>query len=291
MLTNFFKLNSPFTVFESQLDLTNPLRNSNDLRDVLFQPDTLGPPDTTTADSPFTDKTFTNVSFAKTTITGVVFRGCAFVDCLFIGTRFVDCAFHDCTFKGCNPHKVVFKDTYIDPAVFEGMLDPVEHWNIGIYLFQQLYNNSTETRQREFANTADFNRSKWNRYLLNHRYSGWKKIKPEYIIRWLTNYLFYILAGYGIRSRFLAAWTFLVVAGSIGGNFLLWDCLGVVGRDGVAGEKEFITVLYYTATIPSGLGDFTPTSDVGRSVFLGEAFLGLVVVSLFVTWLVKRALR
>ena len=291
MLRDFFKLNPPFAVFESQLELTKPLRNSNDLRNVLFQPDTLGPPDTTAADSPFTDKTFTNVSFAKTTITGVIFRRCTFIDCLFIGTRFIDCEFHDCTFTGCNPHKVVFKDTYIDPAVFEGMLDPVEHWNIGIYLFQQLYNNSTETRQREFANTAEFNRSKWNRYVLNHRYRGWKKLEPEYIIRWLTNFLFYVLAGYGIRSRFLAAWTFLLVAGSIGCNFLLWDSLGVVGRDGLVGEKQFITVLYYTATIPGGLGDFTPTSDMGRLIFLGEAFLGLVVVSLFVTWLVKRALR
>lgn len=212
MLTDFFKLNPPVTVFKDQLKLTRLLRNSNDLRNVLFQPDTLGPPDTTNAIRPFTDKTFTNVSFAKTTITGVTFRDCVFVDCLFIGTRFVNCEFHGCTFKGCNPHKIVFENTYIDPSVFEGMLDPVEHSNIGMHLFQQLYNNSMETHQPEFADTAEFNRSKWNRYVLNHRYSGWKKKDPQYIVGWLTNYLFYILVGYGIRFKFLAALMSIVIA-------------------------------------------------------------------------------
>ena len=62
-------------------------------------------------------------------------------------------------------------------------------------------------------------------------------------------------------------------------------------REGRRCRREFVEVLYYTATIPSGVGDFTPASDIGRLIFLGEAFLGLVIVSLFVTWLVKRALR
>ena len=290
MLTDFFKLNSPFTVFEDLRRLTTHLVNSNDLRDVLFQPDTLQL-HTTNASSPFTNKTFTNVSFSKTEISGVIFRDCTFVDCLFIGTRFVDCEFHGCSFAGCNPHKVVFKNTYIDPSVFEGMLDPVKYWNIGMYLFQQLYENSMEMHQREFADSAEFNRYKWKRYVLNHRYHGWRKRYPQYIRQWLTNYLFYILTGYGIRSKFLAAWAFIAVAGSVGVNFLWWDSLSVVGRDGPAGERDFIEVLYYTVTIPGGVGDFTPASDAGRLIFLGEAFFGLVIFSLFVNWLVKRALR
>ena len=237
MLANFFKLNCPFTDFEDQLRLTGILANSNDLRDVLFRPDTLVPTDTTIANSPFMGKTFTNVSFSKTEISGVIFRNCTFVDCLFIGTRFVDCEFHDCTFTGCNPHKVVFKNTYVDPRVFEGMLDPVKHSNIGIHLFQQLYENSTEMRQREFANSAEYNRYKWQRYLLNYRYKGWKKKNLQYIMRWLTNYLFYILAGYGIRSKFLAAWASIAVAVSMGVNFLWWDSLSVVGNAGLAEER------------------------------------------------------
>ena len=291
MLTEFFKLNPPFTVFKDQLQLTESLRNSNDLRNVLYQPDTLGPPDTTNQNSPFTKKTFTNVSFSKTTISGVIFRNCAFVDCLFIGTRFVDCEFRGCTFTGCNPYRVVFKGTYIDPSVFEGMLDPVAHSNIGINLFQQLYDNSIAMHEPKFADTAEFNRSKWNHYVLNYRYPGWQRRDHKYIKEWLTNYLYYISAGYGIRFKFLATWTFIVIGGSVGVNFLCWDSLSVVGRDGPAREREFMEVLYYTATIPLGVGDFTPASDVGRFIFLVEALFGLMILSLFATWLVKRALR
>lgn len=291
MLKDFFKLNSPIKVFKDEEELTKSLRNSNDLRNVLFQPDTLGPPDTTNRDSPFTGKTFTNVSFAKTTITGVIFRDCSFIDCLFIGTHFVSCEFHRCTFKGCNPHKVVFKDTYINPSVFEGMLHPVEHSNIGINLFQQLYNNSTQMHQPEFADTAEFNRSKWLRYNLNYQYPGWKKKDPKFISEWLKNYLFYILAGYGIRSKFWVAWGSIVLVISVAVNFFSWDCLRITGRDGLVVEREFIKALYYTVTIPVGVGDLTPASGIGRLIFLGEAFWGLVVLSLFVTWLVKRAMR
>ena len=290
MLTEFFKLNSPFTIIHTQENLVDRLLNSNDLRDVLFEPGTLGPPDTIRPNNPYSDKTFTNVSFSKTQITGITFRDCAFVDCLFIGTFFDKCEFHSCTFKGCNPHKLMFTNTYIDPSVFEGMLDPVKHWNIGMHLFQQLYNNSTEQRQREFTSTAEFNRNKWTRYVLNHRYSGRKK-NFSYLTTWLTNYLFYIVAGYGIRSKFLIAWACIVSAGSMGINFLFWDSLDVVDKSTTLVAKEFVDVLYYTATIPAGVGDFTPTSDIGRLLFLGETFLGLTVFFLFATWLVKRMLR
>ena len=290
MLEHFFKLNSPFTVFQTERELVGRLLNSNDLRDVLFQPNKLGPPNTTRPNNPYTGKTFANVSFSKTIISGVTFRDCAFEDCLFIGTRFENCEFRHCTFRGCNPHKMVFAGTHIDPSVFEGMLDPVKHSNIGMDLFQQLYNNSREQNQPEFANTAEFNRNKWSRYVLNRRYNG-AKTTPQYIVPWLSNFLFYILAGYGIRSKFLAAWAFIVIAGSIVVNFLFWDFLGVVEKDGTAATGEFVDVLYYTATIPAGVGDFTPTSQVGKLIFLGEIFIGLTLFALFATWLVKRTLR
>ena len=135
MLTDFFRLNAPthgsIKVFHRQEELTDFLINAKGVVDALFQPGTLTLPDPETRRSQFprtlfTAKAFTNVSFSWTTISGVTFRDCAFTDCLFMSTRFVDCEFHDCTFKGCNPHKVVFENTYIDPLVFEGMLDQVD---------------------------------------------------------------------------------------------------------------------------------------------------------------------
>ena len=273
MLTDFFKLNSPFNVFTTEVQLTTFLRNSIDLRDVLYQPSTLSPVRSDNPANPFFGKTFTNVSFSKTRITGVVFRDCNFVDCLFIATRFADCEFHGCTFTGCNPYKVIFENTYIDPSVFEGMLDPVKYWNIGIHLFQQLYDNSTKMHQREFANSAEFNRYKWTRYVLNFRYPGWKKRNLKYISGWLSNFLFYAVAGYGIRSKFLAAWAFISGAGSVTANYIWWDTLSIVGRDGPVKGRGIIEVFYYTITIPVGVGDFTPASDAGKLIFAGEAML------------------
>ena len=290
MLLDFFKLNCPFTELEEQSELTNHLRISIDIRDVQYLPDTLKL-ETTNAENPFVGKTFTNVSFSKTEISGVIFRNCVFIDCLFIATQFVNCEFHGCTFTGCNPFRVEFKNTYINPSVFEGMLDPVKYWNIGIYLFQQLYNTSTERNHLEFANAAEFNRRKWNRYVLNHNYPGWKKTDSNYIKDWLLNYLFYVLAGYGFRPKFLVAWAVTILALSVSVNFIFWDSLNVVGRDGPAGAREFIKVFYYTVTIPGGVGDFTPGSDVGRLIFMGEAFGGLIIASLFVAWLVRHAFR
>ena len=301
MLTNFFRLNTPangsIKEFNCQQDFTDFLINAQGVIDAQFQPRTLTLVDSETegdlfSRDLFSGKAFTNVSFLGTTISGITFNDCVFIDCLFIGTRFVDCEFHDCTFEGCNPHKVVFANTYISPLVFEGMLDQAKYANIGMHLFQQLYKNSMDMHQREFANAAEFNRQKWVRYFLNYDYRRRKKKKDfEYIRRWVINYLFYILAGYGIRSKFWGVWAFIVVIGSVGVNFVCWDSLNVVGKNGAVGERSLIRVAYYTATIPGGFGDFTPASDMGRLIFLGEAFCALIIVSLFVTWLVKQALR
>ena len=291
MLENFFQLNGDPEVFASQQKLTDHLRISNDLRNVIFKPDTLNAPDTPIADNPFRSKIFTNVSFKDTMIQDIIFRECRFVDCLFIATRFINCEFRSCTFKDCNPYKVAFTNTYIDPSVFEGMLDPFKHSNIGINLFQQLYENSYNMRQIDFAASAEFNRHIWKRYMLNYEHRQWKNKNWKYFREWIPNVLSHYITGYGIRFQFLAIWTLLFGAGSMAANFFFWDSFSVVGRDGLVQERGFIEVLYYTANIVGGVGDMTPASPAGRVWFVVEAFFGLIIVSLFVRWLVKLALR
>ena len=220
-------------------------------------------------------------------MSGIIFRNCKFVDCLFIGTRFIDCEFHRCTFVTCNPHKVEFINTFIDPAVFEGMLDIVEHWNIGIHLFQALYKNAAETQQRKFLRTAEFNLNKWERYVLNHRYPGWSKFKQEQGVEWLMNLLSYIAFGYGIRAKFLIFWVIFVAIASVGINYFLWDILRVIRRDGSISEKGIVEVIYYTGTILGGFGDLSPGSDVGKLLLLVQLGFGLLLVSLFVRWLIR----
>ena len=292
MLTNFFELDEGFIKIETQEDLIDGLTNSHGPRDILYEPETLQPPFATEPNNPFHNKKFTNVSFSWTTITGVTFRNCEFTDCLFKWTRFVNCKFYDCTFKNCNPHKVEFENTYIDPSMFVGMLDKRKYSNIGINLFHQLYDNSLKMNQREFVIAAEFNREKWKRYSLDYKYREWKKkFDRKYLGPWFSNILSWIFLGYGIRFKFVASWMIAFAALSFFANFYLWECFSVVGRDGQLAEKGIVRVLYYTATILSGLGDFTPTSDAGRIGFLVENFFGFGFVSLFATWLVKRCLR
>ena len=187
--------------------------------------------------------------------------------------------------------KIELQNTYVDPSIFVGMLDRGKHSNIGIHLFQQLYHNSIAMNQWEFADTAEFNRKKWTRYVLNYKRRENQIGKIEHIAKWTRNCLFYLLVGYGVRFKFIAFWAATGIIAFLILNYALWSDLGIVGKSGPVEEKTFVAVLYYTATIPSGLGEFTPTSDAGRLLFLLEAFFALIIGSFFVTWLVKRTVR
>ena len=302
MLADFFKLNEtvpPVRILGELAPLTELLSNSNDLRNIEFHPSTLTfnevadamSRDLDAAGKLFEDKTFTNISFSKTNIDGIVFRRCVFVDCLFIDTTFVDCEFHDCSFKGCNPYKIAFHDTYIDPTVFEGMVDKVKYSNIGVQLFQSLYKNSSDMAQRAFMRAAQFNLNKWQRYVLDYKYPGRAKLRPRCLKEWLPNILFYVIAGYGIRAKFLIAWAFVIVIASTGINYVLWECLNVIGPNGSASGNGLIEVAFYTAATLAAFGNLHPESDVGKLVFMVEAGFGSIVVALFLTWLVRLALR
>jgi hypothetical protein len=64
-----------------------------------------------------------------------------------------------------------------------------------------------------------------------------------------------------------------------------------VGKDGFSSERSIVDVVYYTATIPIGVGELTPESDFGRWLFSTEAGIGLVLVTFFVTLVVRKAFR
>lgn len=290
MLKKFFELNSPITIFETPERLIEHFDTSDHLRNVLYEPSELDLP---RPKNVFRKLRFTNVSFAKTEIRNVEFRNCIFEDCLFTGTKFINCEFHRCTFQGCNPHKIVFENTYIDPKVFEGMLDPKKYSNIGIHLFQQLFTNAENTHQRDFAHTAEFNFNKWKRYHLNYerrtkRLSFW-----AYVQEWLPNLLYYSIAGYGIRTKFFASWTASALIILFLVNFTLWDRFEISQGDGNIANGGIIDVFYFSvitmATV--GFGDLTPSSSLGRFAVACEAIIGLILLSVFATILIKRLVR
>ena len=296
MLTNFFALNIPedyeLKRIKSATQLKDELRHSTGLSDVIYEPESLSYEELQPLSNHFSQKKFENVSFRRTTISNIIFNDCQFVDCLFSSTRFVNCEFHNCKFSGCNPYKIEFENTYIDPSIFVGMIgDTVEHSNIGMHLFQQLYHNSTSMNQWEFADTAEYNRKQWMRYILNYKRRKKEIGMAEYCWRWSKNYLFYWLMGYGVRFRFIALWASVFIISSLVLNYTLWSHLEIAGKNGSIESRSFVSVLYYTATIPSGLGEFTPTSEIGRLIFLLEAFFAVIIGSFLVTWLAKRTVR
>ena len=291
MLKDFFKLNGDCDDFHAVSDLTTALRNSNDLRNVVFRPARLTLEDLDEKRDLFTDITFNNVSFRDTTFSGITFRRCVFEGCLFMSARFINCEFHKCKFVGCNPHKIEFKNTYVDPDIFVGMLDKKKRANIGIHLFQQLYRNSIETEQPKFSRTAEFNMRKWERYNLDYEYRDGNKSKSEYFREWSANMLSYVLVGYGLRAKFWVFWAVLFGVFSVGANFILWESLDVVGRDNTAIPGHFTNVLFYTVTTLGNFGDLTPGSNFGKLLFIAQAGLGLFIVGLFLRWLVRKAIR
>ena len=77
----------------------------------------------------------------------------------------------------------------------------------------------------------------------------------------------------------------------MGTNYVLWDCLDVIGRDEMAIKRNLIDVLFYTVTTMGGFGDLAPGSDVGKLLFVVQAGFGLFTVGLFLRWLVRLAIR
>ncbi len=290
MLKDYFDLNKPYDCYGSPQQLKDAITDSDELSDILYSPDTLSFVGGDSRDL-FKGKTFTNMSFSKTVISGITFRDCAFVDCLFIDTTFDDCEFHQCRFEGCNPFKIKINDTYIDPSAFEGMIDKKLHSNVGIYLFQKLYDNAMKTNQPKFARIAEFNMRKWERYDLDHKYRGRNKLSFGYLGQWTSNVLSYFFMGYGISAKFWTFWATLIIVGSILFNFHFWEQLGIVGNNETVIESDWINVVYYTAGIFGGFADHSPGSPFGKIVFTVEAFLGLGIVWWFLSWIIKRAVR
>ena len=144
MLTNFFKLNSPFTFFEESGRLSEYFLTSSTLENVIFKPIHIDDQQK----SLFKEKNFKNVSFSKTTFRGMTFTNCIFEDCLFIGSRFYEVQFHRCKFINCNLYKVSLEKCYLDPRSFEfDKKYRKTHANVMTELFHTLLTNAKSELQ------------------------------------------------------------------------------------------------------------------------------------------------
>ena len=242
----------------------------------------------------FKDLEFENVRLSKMTFERVTFTRCVFRDCLLIGTRFVECEFHNCKFENCNTHKFILKTVYIDPRSFTLHRDyRTTASNVGVYLFQELYKNASETYQTHFASFADIQRRRWRRYQsryeLKHdrarRWSTWRRITSDAAFDVTTKY------GYGpVRFFLLSLLGFMFIA--LFGEWL-WSAMGMIRNGTEIAHVTFADALYYCMLLTTTLGfsDLMPTSVLGKAFAVACALFGISWMGLFTAVLVRRLIR
>jgi uncharacterized protein YjbI with pentapeptide repeats len=292
MLKDFFKLNSAYTKFSDSDRLIQHLRTSNDLRNILFEPDAW-PSEL----ARIKDKTFNNVSLAKTTFVRATFTNCIFEDCLFIGSSFENVEFHRCLFRNCNFYKSSFRSCYIDPKCIQfDRSFKITHPNIMTTLFQQILDNSRDQSQFDFAADADIQFRRWKRAQLSHDFSTDKITRKQYYVQKGGSLLYDCISGYGYQpGRFFVCTVLLFMLTSCINYVFLSDQIQSPGNQIVDGihRASFIDVLFYTFSILTVLGfsTVTPITPAAKIAAVVQVLLSIGWLSLFTSILVKRVLR
>lgn len=300
MLTNFFRLNSPYRTFNTQQELIDQLAVSTDLRNILYNPPVLEPT-TLHPKLKIKNTTFTNVSFSKTQLNQVVFINCKFEDCLFIGTEILNCEFHNTYFKNCNPFKITFKETYINPASFNKCITGTDKANIGVHLFQQLLNNSDDKLQLNFSREAQYQFKKWQDKLTINKFFNKQPYSIsfwQFLISYPFNRMYRLTFGYGLRLKNFAI-TFIIVFVSF---FIInarnWKSYALEKKDvrieAFNGDSSnFHSNFFYTLDATTKLVDsqFQATSNNGMAWLTIQNLFGFILLSGLITIILNRFVK
>ena len=184
-----------------------------------------------------------------------------------------------------------FTHTYIDPRVFVSTIDPKKYSNIGVWLFWQLFQNSAQIHQPDFARTAQYQFEKWQRYQYNYEYTKGEMPLGRYLSKWILNWLFDKSLGYGIRMVPFIRLTALLLTVMWLINYYCWEALGLhvnVTTSGVV--HSWPIAFYYTVVTMTtlGYGDITPTTSTGMILASIEAMIGLLWLSVLASIIIKR---
>ena len=286
MSDNFFTLPGNPTDVDSA-DFIELVKLGGPIRSKIYRPPLLKSPI-----SPqrwrIRDREFIEISFSKTLIEEIEFKDCTFTSCLFLGTIFKHCRFTDCTFINSNTYRIEFIDVYINPRSFDGCLDKKLHQNIGVYLYQELLNNSRQQSQPDFAQEALFQFRRWLRFEQVYklrRNDVAKRSRLELARLVLQSWFAERLLGFGVRLRnycLTAALTALLFT-LINYHFSSSFGLNIV---------TFVDALYFTTVTLTtiGYGDIVPTTIPGRLVVAGEGVTGFVLFAILASMIYRKIL-
>ena len=290
VLDDFFALNEngAHRIFQGADEFMEHFRNSSSLKHSTLQPLT------EIVRKKFRDCAFENVAISHVVFKETTFTNCAFRDCLMVGTEFADCEFHTCSFENCNSYKFRLRNVYLDPSSFSlAKTYRRSASNIGVELFQKLYDNSMDSHQTNFAAIADVERRRWRRH--QWKYDIKKRNAPKAKTLWniSTNWIFDVTAKYGYGPfRFLCASGLIFLA--IGWlAHLFWNLMGIVKEGAIIPNASMSDSLYYSMLLMTTLGfsDLLPASTFGKFYVIFCAIFGISWMALFTAILVKRVIR
>ncbi len=280
MLTDFFKLNSPFERFDRET-LASHLKTSKHICNVLYEPDLY-------AADRVSGVVFENVSFSKTVITKLTFTDCTFKDCLFIGTDFKSVELHDCIFENCNFFKSTFHAVYARPQQFRKAIQDEKYANIAVHLYHQLRENYYQESQREYKNEAEYYFGHWHRN--NEFIQAKRKKKKWYLYRFqhIGSYLYGYLLGYGYRVRNLVATTFGLLTIATWANHTFAKYLFATPI-----EPSVVKTIYFTLTTMATLGasGYSPDTEIGYLFVVANVIFGISILSATIGAVFKKVIR
>lgn len=294
MLDDFFTTNGPTVKIENESDLVElvelaeVVNKYKNIRSFLYFPDSWPK-----ILKKMEDCKLTNVSLSKTNFKNATFKNCVFEDCLFIGSTFSDVEFHKCIFINCNFYKCKFNECYLDPSSIH--LDKKYRTtaaNMGVYLYQQLFENSSKSSQYNFSMKADIEFRKWKRWQLRYDELKGHITVRERLLQSALSHTYEWLTGFGYKPMRFAAWTLVMFTLASLINMLILPGLLVTDQQPI-NNLTLVDSAFYTYSMMTALGFSTilPLTGFAKLLAVSEALIGIGWLGIFTSLLVKRFIK
>ncbi len=192
---------------------------------------------------------------------------------------------HKTDFIECCLYKAEINFTYIDPRrfIFSGIWHR-NFANVNASLYQELYRNSKNMHQDDYARYADY---RFNFYRRNEWIRG-KGRNTLSFLNYLINLLYDVFLGYGYGMLNAIFWSAIFLATV---SFLTWiihDKLGLNSNDSFIQNAYFVIVTFSTI----GYGDISPKgTPMGELSVILFALISLIWSATVTAIIIKRIVK
>ncbi|WP_031485775.1 ion channel [Maridesulfovibrio frigidus] len=295
----FFRLHGECDKIKSPGEFSTVLRNGKGFHNGIYWPALWEYVKGETP--PLKELHFENCSLSKTTLKGLEFVSCKFIDCRFIDTKFENCEFHGCEFHGCNFYRATMDNCYLDPKAIKG-ISKVMHPNIALRVFADLKKNAKQVENPNFQSDAEFYYKVYNRYQKrfgltikgNQKRLSFKWIYKlfRFVFTFLVDFLWMLISGYGMRSRyvFFSGLSLVCILTFI--NYRFGALIEGSSNGGDIVSKGVDSLYFSVMTITTlGYGAIAPTNPEGKLLIVSQALVGVIWLTACASVIVKKIVR